>query len=402
MVVQNQNEFLLKSLTDKFKLHFADSQNIRFFRAPGRVNLIGEHTDYNEGFVLPLAINFATRVIAQKRDDSLINVYSEKFKEFRRFDLKNPANKKSVDWVNYVEGVIRILQAKNFEIGGANLWIDSDVPVGAGLSSSAAIEVAVALAVSSINNLKIDKLELALTGQQAEHEYVGTKSGIMDQFVSVFGRAGHALLIDCRTLQGKNVRLDLKETEIVVCNSGVKHDLATSGYNQRRAECEEGVRLLKNYLPNINSLRDVKIQEFNKYSKHLPDVIMRRCRHIIAENLRTLEAVKAFENGDLQLGGKLMGESHISLRDDFEVSCDELDLLVNLANKFGVYGARMTGGGFGGSIISLVKRQKADEFIDYIKTAYQAKTNYIADAFCVKASDGASELKFSENVPIIA
>jgi galactokinase len=402
MFAHIHNEQWLTGLRAKFKLHWADSTNVRFFQAPGRVNLIGEHTDYNEGFVLPLALNYSTTVVIQKRDDDLIEAYSENFQQLKSFNLKNPGEKKTDTWMNYVEGVIRVLQAKNFEISGANLFIDSDVPVGAGLSSSAAIESAVAFAISTVNNLNISKLEIALTGQQAEHEYVGTKSGIMDQFVSVFGRAGHALLIDCRTLEGTPVSLDLKETDIVVCNSGIKHELATSGYNQRRGECEEGVRALKKYLPAISSLRDVNIKEFDKYSKHLPEAIKRRCRHVITENQRTLDAVKALQTGDLQLAGKLMSDSHKSLRDDFEVSCDELDLLVSLSDEFsGVYGARMTGGGFGGSIISLVKRQNTDEFISHLKTQYQAKTKYIADAFCVTASDGVSEMEISENIKMM-
>ena len=392
-MIESGEKPLIERLTNKFGEMWAGAKP-QFFRAPGRVNLIGEHTDYNEGFVLPMALNFAATVAAKRREDENIEVYSRNFDELKILNLMNGnGNRKKGEWVNYVEGIVRVLRERGFEIGGANLLIDSDVPVGAGLSSSAALEIAVGFALIRINEGELDRLELALAGQAAEHEYVGTKSGIMDQFVSAFGKAGHALLIDCRSLESTPIRLDLSDTEFVVCNSGVNHALASSEYNTRRAECEKGAAILKEYLPEIAALRDVKLEDFERYKSNLPENICRRCRHIITENRRTLEAAEAFEKGDLTTAGRLMSESHTSLRDDFEVSCDELDLLVSLAENFdGVYGARMTGGGFGGCTINLVRREKSAGFIEYLGRQYKQKTGRQAEIFRVEPSDGASEI----------
>ena len=329
--------------------------NRAFSARPGRVNLIGEHTDYNDGFVLPIALNYRTTVAAARRDDEKIEVYSVNYEESETVNLKDaPPRRQTDEWINYVEGIGRVLREKGYNISGANLLIGSDVPVGAGLSSSAAIEIAAGLALTGVSAVEIDRLQLALAGQSAEHEYVGTKSGIMDQFVVAFGRAEHALLIDCRALKAEEIFLKLGGTELIVCNSGVKHALASSEYNVRRAECEKGVEILREYLPEIKALRDVSLEDFKRFESFLPEVIRRRCRHIITENNRTLEAAEAFKTGNVERAGQLMSRSHTSLRDDYEVSCEELDLLVSLAENFeGVCGARMTGGGFGGCTINL-------------------------------------------------
>lgn len=371
-----------------------NAKNARVFRAPGRVNLIGEHTDYNEGFVLPIALNFAVTIVANRREeDEVLEIYSTNFDELEKVDLNAEPRKKTHEWINYAEGVARVLREEGYKIGGANLLIGSNVPLGAGLSSSAAIEIAVGLSLLEINENEIDKLKLALAGQRAEHEFVGTKSGIMDQYVSTFGRAGHALLIDCRSLESEAIRLELEDAEIIVCNSGVKHALASSEYNTRREECEKSVEILKRFLSGIKSLRDVSFEDLEKYKTHLDDKIFRRARHIITENERTLKAVKAFENGNAALAGKLMNESHDSLRDDFEVSCDEIDLLVSLAKNFeGVYGARMTGGGFGGCTINLIRSDAKEKFAEYLSSEYESKTGRKAEIFQVKASDGATEI----------
>jgi galactokinase len=368
-------------------------QDPRFFRAPGRVNLIGEHTDYNDGFVLPMALNYQTMVAVSRRDDTQINAYSLSYRELQTFDLNGAPRRLTNEWVNYVEGMARVLHERGFEVGGANLLIDSDVPVGAGLSSSAAIEIAVGLGLTGISEIEIERLQLALAGQRAEHEFVGTKSGIMDQFVVTFGRAGHALLIDCRALEAEAIPLVLNDTEIIVCNSGVKHSLAGSEYNTRRSECEKGVELLREYLPGITMLRDVNESDFERLAHFLPDVIRRRCRHVITENRRTLETARAFKAGDLETVGKLLSESHRSMRDDFEISCAEIDTLVELAENFeGVRGARMTGGGFGGCTINLVKSQCKGEFIEYLGREYEAATMRRAEIFCVEPGDGAGEV----------
>jgi galactokinase len=391
----NSEIISINQLARKFGELWANGEP-RFFRAPGRINLIGEHTDYNDGFVLPMALNYQTVVAASRRDDEKVEVFSANYDELRTFDLTDAPRRQTHEWLNYVEGIGRILRDRGYKIGGANLLIGSNVPLGAGLSSSAAIEIAVGLALTSVSGVEIEKLPLALAGQRAEHEFVGTKSGIMDQFVVTFGRAGHALLIDCRALTAEAIPLNLGETEIIVCNSGVKHALASSEYNTRRAECEEGVKLLSEYLPNIKALRDVSLADFELYAEVLPDVIRRRCRHIITENARTIEAAKAFGRGDTETAGRLMNESHASMRDDFEISCAEIDTLVELAKKFeGVCGARMTGGGFGGCTINLVRREERAEFEKYIEHEYERQTGRRAEIFHVEASDGAFEVKAS-------
>ncbi len=392
-MIERDEKTSIEHLTNKFGELWANAKP-RFFRAPGRVNLIGEHTDYNDGFVLPIALNYQTTVVAAPRDDDEIQVYSVNYDELQSFDFRDVPRRLTQEWINYVEGVGRVLRSRGYKIGGANLLIDSNVPLGAGLSSSAAIEIAVGLALTSISNVKIEKLQLALAGQRAEHEYVGTKSGIMDQFVSTFGRKGHALLIDCRALTGEEILLKLDDAELIVCNSGVKHALASSEYNVRRAECEQGVEVLREYLPHITALRDVSIEDFKRYEAHLPEVIRRRCRHIVTENVRTVAAAQAFKRGDLQCAGRLMSQSHASMRDDFEISCAELDVLVSLAeNCDGVFGARMTGGGFGGCTINLVRRDQSADFEEYIGREYEKSTGRRAEIFHVKASDGAFEIR---------
>ena len=393
MTENDENNTSINELADKFNRLWSGAPP-RFFRAPGRVNLIGEHTDYNDGFVLPMALNYQTTVAAARRDDDLVEVYSLNYDELQKFDFNAAPRRRTHEWINYVEGIGRVLRDQGYKIGGANLLIGSDVPVGAGLSSSAAIEIAVGLALTSINEIEIEKLPLALAGQAAEHEYVGTKSGIMDQFVAAFGRAGHALLIDCRALAAETIPLNLDGIEIIVCNSGVKHSHASNEYNIRRAECEKGVELLRNYLPEIKALRDVSLADLERFGSFLPDVIRRRCRHIVTENNRTVESAKAFRAGDVELAGKLMLASHYSMRDDFEISCRELDTLVALAENFeGVSGARMTGGGFGGCTINLVRREHCDKFVEFISREYERQTGRHADIFRVYACDGAVEIK---------
>lgn len=367
----------------------------RFFRAPGRVNLIGEHTDYNDGFVLPMAIEYETTVAAAVRQDRKIRVRSINLNEAGEIDLDAPEQKLRGSWIDFVEGVARILERQNVKFGGADLLISSNVPSGAGLSSSAALEISVGLAVTEISGNPIDKIQLALVGQAAEHEFVGAKVGIMDQFISAMGREGHALLIDCRSLGAKQVRFASDNVAIVICNSNVRHKLASSEYNTRRAECEHGVELLKEFLPNITKLRDVSVKDFAKYESSLPEVIKKRCRHVITENERTLNAAQALENNNLAEFGRLMWLSHASLRDDYEVSCKELDLLVDTAqNCRFVLGARMTGGGFGGSTVNLVPLEYVSEFTEKISAEYKQQTNIELAVYKTSAAGGASEIIF--------
>ena len=369
----------------------------RLFRAPGRVNLIGEHTDYNDGFVLPMAIDRETVVAAAARDDRLVRAFSLNRGERVEFDLDHPGPKRRGLWLDYVEGVAQALSLAGPRLGGADLMIASDVPAGAGLSSSAALEISTGFALLSVSGLEVDRVRLALAGQRAEHEYVGAMVGIMDQFVAALGQQGHALLIDCRSLEHTPVPLDTTRAAVVICDSRVKHQLSDSEYNVRRAECERGVELLREVLPGIKALRDVTTEDFERHADSLPEPIRRRCRHVVTENDRTLRAARALRGDDLEEMGRLMKCSHCSLRDDYEVSCAELDLLVELAGNFAAcLGARMTGGGFGGSTVNLVRRDRLAEFQSLIITEYRRATNTAPNVYVSDAGDGAKEVMNDE------
>ena len=367
----------------------------RLFRAPGRVNLIGEHTDYNGGFVLPMAIDKETAVAAAPRNDRRVKVFTINLEESAEFDLDVDKKRENGFWLNYIEGVARILEQKNVRLTGANLLVWSDVPTGAGLSSSAALETAVGLALSEISANPIDKILLAKIGQQTEHEYVGAKVGIMDQFVSAHARAKHALLLDCRSLKYEHVPLDTSDVAVVICDTNVKHDLASSEYNTRREECEQAVEILKEFLPEIKQLRDVSAVDLKNFAHHLPEKILCRAQHIVTENERTLKAADALKENNLTEFGRLMWQSHESLKNDYEVSCRELDLMVEIAKDTrGVLGGRMTGGGFGGSTVNLVKRENLGRFKEKIRTEYQRLTEIKPTILVSEASEGASETTF--------
>jgi galactokinase len=296
--------------------------------------------------------------------------------------------------LDYVEGVAQALESRGLKLSGADLLIDSDVPAGAGLSSSAALEISVGLALARVSEQEVDGVTLALAGQQAEHTYVGTLCGIMDQFVAALARERHALLIDCRSLEAESVPLDTTEAAFVIADTRVKHELSSSEYNVRRAECARGVELLQEHLPGITQLRDVSVADFHQHADVLPDPILRRCRHIVTENERTLAAARALGTGDLAEMGRLMYESHYSLRDDYEVSSPELDVLVELARGLpGVLGARMTGGGFGGSTVSLVRREALEEFERALSEGYERATGTRPAILVSEAGAGAAEIR---------
>ncbi|HYG80831.1 MAG TPA: galactokinase [Pyrinomonadaceae bacterium] len=369
----------------------------RLFRAPGRVNLIGEHTDYNDGFVLPMAIDRETVAAAAPRDDRRVRAFSLNLNDGAEFDLDNPGPPRRGIWLDYLEGVAQSLEKGGARLGGADLVISSDVPAGAGLSSSAALEISTGFALLSVSGLEVDRVRLALAGQRAEHEYAGAMVGIMDQFVAALGRRGHALLIDCRSLEHQPVPLDTSGAAVVICDSRVKHELSDSEYNVRRAECERGVELLRKVLPGIKALRDVTAEDFERHAEVLPEPIRRRCRHVVTENERTLRAVEALRRNDLEEMGRLMKCSHRSLRDDYEVSCAELDLLVEIVGGFAAcLGARMTGGGFGGSTVNLVRRDRLAEFQSLISTEYRRATNTAPNIYVSDAGDGAEEVTSDE------
>lgn len=382
----------LENLSAEFETMYG--REPRLFLAPGRVNLIGEHTDYNGGFVLPMAIERGTTVAAARRDDRKIRVLSKNLNEAGEIDLDASQVSRRDSWLDYVEGVAWVLERGGAKLSGADLLIDSDVPVGAGLSSSAALEISVGLALSEVAGAPIEKMRLALAGQTAEHEFVGAQVGIMDQYISAFGQANHALLIDCRSLEAEQIPFDAADAAVVICDSKVKHELAASEYNTRRAECEEAVKILRRSLPGIKLLRDVSVKDYERHAKHLPEIIRKRARHVVTENERTLNAAAALKKNDLTEFGRLMRLSHKSLRDNYEVSCRELDLLVEIASASeGVLGARMTGGGFGGSTVNLVQKKFVGEFSEKIIADYQRQTNIEPAIYVSSPADGARELR---------
>jgi galactokinase len=377
------------NLRARFRARFGSEP--RLFSAPGRVNLIGEHTDYNDGFVLPVALDRRTYVAAAKRPDRLVRVYASDLDKAAEFALGTELQPVG-DWSDYLRGVAACLERDWFTLCGADLLIASEVPLGAGLSSSAALEAAVGYALVMLAEQSGNLLDLALILQKAEHEFVGTKCGVMDQYIACLGQAGHALLIDCRTLGCEAVPLDLRETRLVVANTLVKHELATSQYNLRRAECEEGVRRLAQHLPGIRALRDVELVDFDPLAALLPDAIRRRCNHVINENARVALAVAALKQNNLALLGKLMFASHESLRYDYEVSCPELDALVELAAQLpGVYGARMTGGGFGGCTINLVEAEHLENFLAQISQGYEKLFGAPPELYSHQIGEGVKE-----------
>ena len=380
-----------KALAQKFYERFGSEP--RLFRAPGRVNLIGEHTDYNGGFVLPMAIDREAAAAVSKRPDRRIRVYTENLNDAAEFDLDAPAEIKKGAWINYIEGVARILEQKGVRLSGADMLIWSDIPSGAGLSSSAALETVTGLALTETSGESVDRVTLAKVGQQTEHDFVGANVGIMDQFVSAHAEKGHALLLDCRTLEFEQVPLDTTDVAVVICDTNIKHELANSAYNTRRRECEQAVAILKEYLPEIRELRDVDLKAFEEYESSLPDPLRRRARHVVTENDRTLMAAAALRRGDLAEFGRLMWLSHESLRDDYEVSSPELDILVRIASETpGVLGARMTGGGFGGSTVNLVKREQLSDFQTTINREYAEATETMPTILVSDAAEGASEI----------
>lgn len=380
-------------MKDKIVFEFRKmySSTPRLFRAPGRVNLIGEHTDYNEGFVFPMAIDRFTYVAISKREDMILNIYSSGFKKKVTIDLCTAEPKKH--WSDYVVGVAVILMQEGYSVSGADIYIESNVPLGAGLSSSAAIEVSIARALAAVNRHQIDSLELAKICQKAENKFAGMNCGIMDQFISIHGKKNCALFLDCRSLNYEPVPLDISKAGIVVCNTMVKHELGASEYNKRRKECESGVAAIKIKYPNVNSLRDATIGYLEEVKSDIDDVVFRRCKHVISENERTALSISALKTKNFELFGNLLNGSHDSLRDDYEVSCKELDIMVDLARSMDfVYGARVTGGGFGGCTVNLVKHDETERFTEEIKKQYFEKTGILPDVYSFLPSNGAEEI----------
>jgi galactokinase len=376
-----------RDLAVEFAYRFGRAPTVS--RAPGRVNLIGEHTDYNDGFVMPAALEFATLTAASRRLDRRLQIYSMIMDETREFDLDSPPAGPSGDWSDYVLGVALMLEGSGRTLSGADLIIWSDVPIGAGLSSSAALEVSCAHALLTESGLPFDPIEIAQLCQRAENDFVGMRCGVMDQYISCCGVAGHALLIDCRSLESRHVAI-APNLRLLIANSRVRHQHAGGEYNLRREACEEGVRLLSRYLGPIRALRDVTPKQLESKRRKLPELIYRRCRHIVTENARVLEAERALEAGDFVACGRAMNASHVSMRDDFEITCPEVDMLAGLAqNVKGVYGSRMTGGGFGGCTISLIEASAIDKASQMLTDGYRIAMGRDVDIYVCAPSDGA-------------
>lgn len=357
-------------------------------RSPGRINIIGEHTDYNEGFVLPTAIDKAIYVGIGKRNDDLIRLYAEDFREYFELPLTDvhPVDK---GWPNYVLGVVHQLQLRGAGLEGFDMYIDGDVPLGAGLSSSAALECAVGFALNVLFDLEIERVDIAKIGQQAEHTYARVKCGIMDQFASVMSKAGHVVKLDCRDLSFSYKPLELEDYAILLLNTNVKHSLASSAYNDRRASCEEGVRLVQQQFPDVKSLRDVTLDMLETHVKPVDMDMYTKCRFVVEENERLNSACEALDHGDLETVGRQMFRAHEGLRREYEVSCPELDFLVDYVKSFPeVIGARMMGGGFGGCTINLVKKSFQDLLVERLAPIYQKQFDLELTAIKVIPSNG--------------
>jgi galactokinase len=393
MPQQQHQEPMESRLARIFLARFGEAP--RLFRAPGRVNLIGEHTDYNDGYVLPAAIELSTCIAIAPRNSQRLHVFSENLQEAAEIDLTETNPQRENRWSDYVRGVALMIQRFGVPLTGADIAIHSDIPSGAGLSSSAALEVSLASALLSTSARSLELLEIARLCQRAENEFVGARVGIMDQFASCFGSAGHAILLDCRTMQYQRLPLPAGH-EMVICNTMVKHAHSGGEYNKRRAQCEEGVQVLKRFFPTITALRDVNLEQLQSCRVDLPNLIYRRCRHVISENERVLRCAKALQTGDLATVASCMAESHLSMKDDYEISCRELEVMVEIAGRHdGVIGSRMTGGGFGGCTINLVKTEAVDEFKRKVANEYKLATQIDADIYVSKAGAGAREITVS-------
>ncbi|EKY05619.1 MULTISPECIES: galactokinase [Capnocytophaga] len=385
----------MKHLEQKFQEVFGAPAEKQFF-APGRVNLIGEHTDYNGGNVFPCAIDKGTYGLVKKRNDRKFRMYSENFADLgvMEFTLDELTNDKKHDWANYPKGVIKMfLEAGQKIDSGFDILFSGNIPNGAGLSSSASIEMLTAIVLKDLFHLSIDPVEMAQLGKKTENLFIGVNSGIMDQFAVAMGKKDHAILLDCNTLKYAYVPVVLKDEVIVIANTNKRRGLADSKYNERRAECDEALAELQTKLP-IKALGELSIEQFEANKDLIKSPVrQKRAKHAVYENQRTLKAQKELSAGNLAEFGKLMNESHISLRDDYEVTGVELDTLAALAwEQPGVVGSRMTGAGFGGCTVSIVKKDKVDDFIKNVGEAYKNKIGYAADFYIASVSDGAKKL----------
>ena len=363
-----------------------ETEHLAIGQAPGRVNLLGDHTDYNGGFVLPATIDRAVYVVLRRRADLTVRLRALSFEGETSYLLSDPPFDELPTWARYVAGVAEELHRRAEGVpSGFEGVIYGDVPLGAGLSSSAALEVSVALTLDALFSLSLDPVETAKLCQRVEHEYVGTKCGIMDQFTSRLGRAGHALFLDCRSLEYEHIPLPLNDACLVIADSGVSRELADSKYNERRSECGEAVRFFQQFEDGIDTLRDVSDDLFDEHGETLPDSLFRRARHVVTENRRVEEGARLLSEGDLKAFGRLMNASHASLRDDYEVSAEELDVLAETAQETeGVLGARMTGAGFGGCTVALARREALPALHQRTRTHYAERFDRTPELYVVE------------------
>jgi galactokinase len=366
---------------------------IYLFFSPGRVNLIGEHTDYNGGYVFPCALSFGTYLLARKNQSRQVRFATTNFDHRGEVNLDTPFEKEGKSWMNYPVGVLNELRKTAREIEGLDLLYSGDIPNGAGLSSSASIEMVTAFTMNHIFGFGLDRMELVKLSQKAENIFVGVNCGIMDQFASGMGAAGHALFLNCDTLDYEKVPLNLEGMKIVIANTNKRRGLADSKYNERRAQCESAVEALRTG-KNIRNLSDLTLDEFNNLSHLITDEVERkRARHVITENNRTLAAIEALNRGDVESFGQLMNQSHDSLRDDYEVTGKELDALVEEARKMeGTIGSRMTGAGFGGCTVSIVREDAVESFIREVGTGYKKRIGLKADFYVAEIGDGSKQI----------
>ena len=391
-MIDRQNAILLK-----FKELYGTSKGVGVTRAPGRVNIIGGHTDYNEGFVLPIAIARDTVVAFKPNGSQELNVHSMALEESGTFPLDAPEMPAEPQWLRYVAGVARVLQDEaGLDLAGVDMVVHTMLPVGGGLSSSAALEVASALALTSAVHVELDRRKLAQMCMRAENEHAGMRCGVMDQYTALFGEAGSAVRLDCRSMQHELVPCSTDAAKFVVCDTGVRRELGTSEYDNRRNECERGVAEAARILTAqpVEALRDLVPGELSALQPELDAVIFKRVRHVVTENARVLDAAKNMRLQNYVALGVLMDASHESLRDDYEVSCEELDTMVEIAwSQTGVYGSRMTGGGFGGCTINLVDAEHVDSFCKNMALAYEAKTGIAPHVYVCAPENGAQVIR---------
>ena len=380
---------MIKKLTALFVEKFATQPTV--FHSPGRINILGEHTDYNEGFVLPAAINKNIYVAISKRTDNEVHLFAADFNESFTTNIENikPA---SIQWPNYILGVVDQLQKNGQAVKGFNLVIDGDIPIGAGLSSSAAVECAVIFALNEIFQFGLTRLQMVPLAQKAEHVFAGVNCGIMDQFASMFGKKDNAIKLDCRSLQYEYVPVNLTGYKIILLNTNVKHNLASSEYNTRRKQCEEGISIIAQNHPAVKSLRDVSMAMLKDNVAGIDSLIFKRCKYVVQENQRLLGACDDLKKDDVRALGKKMFETHHGLQYDYEVSCRELDFLVNyVKDNEAVAGARMVGGGFGGCTINLIKEDAVENLVEQISVAYQKEMDLTLSVYAVSIENGTAK-----------